>query len=217
MKTKEEILKKFGITKDSKFHDYIYLFNSVLKAMEEYGIQKNTQEEVKAEPIKNVMGKIDPRDWTEDFSHENGNYLNPCIVCGNDFFGHKRRVICKVCATSESKEAQPIIKFTWEKGDTFDSIYKKLLSLKGKQVINKKNKEVPLTIFNVSKPQESEINSWNVGIVPAWSFIVEYGYKQSGGITYTFSYNFNILKKDTYENDSKGIVIDPNHPFVFYK
>ncbi len=37
-------------------------------------------------------------DWTEDFSHENGNYINACIVCKNEFMGHKRRVVCRVCA-----------------------------------------------------------------------------------------------------------------------
>jgi hypothetical protein len=38
-----------------------------------------------------------PRDWQEDFSHENGNYNNDCMVCGEVFRGHKRRVVCKVC------------------------------------------------------------------------------------------------------------------------
>ncbi len=37
-------------------------------------------------------------DWTEDFSHENGNYQNRCIHCDCLFMGHKRRVTCKVCA-----------------------------------------------------------------------------------------------------------------------
>jgi hypothetical protein len=43
---------------------------------------------------------LDPseRDWTEDFSHENGNYKNKCCECGLMFNGHKRRVICKKCA-----------------------------------------------------------------------------------------------------------------------
>jgi hypothetical protein len=35
--------------------------------------------------------------WTEDFTHENGNYMNTCIRCKNDFMGHKRRVVCKKC------------------------------------------------------------------------------------------------------------------------
>lgn len=37
------------------------------------------------------------RDWTEDFSHENGNYLCLCCQCGKQFAGHKRRVVCKLC------------------------------------------------------------------------------------------------------------------------
>ena len=38
-----------------------------------------------------------PRDWVEDFPHENGNYENKCCHCGHSFIGHKRRVVCKVC------------------------------------------------------------------------------------------------------------------------
>lgn len=38
------------------------------------------------------------RDWTEDFPHENGNYLCKCCHCGQTFWGYKRRVACKVCA-----------------------------------------------------------------------------------------------------------------------
>ena len=37
-------------------------------------------------------------DWDEDFTHENGNYMNKCIDCKEMFIGHKRRVVCKVCA-----------------------------------------------------------------------------------------------------------------------
>lgn len=39
-----------------------------------------------------------PRDWREDSSHENGNYNCTCCLCKETFIGHKRRVVCKVCA-----------------------------------------------------------------------------------------------------------------------
>ena len=65
-----------------------------------------------AEPIHsmNVTDDLDqiivtPRDWPEDFSHENGAYLNHCHNCQITFIGHKRRITCKVCAES----AKPII------------------------------------------------------------------------------------------------------------
>lgn len=49
------------------------------------------------------------RDWTEDFSHENGNYMNRCVECGELFNGHKRRVVCKACATqSMSNTPKPV-------------------------------------------------------------------------------------------------------------
>lgn len=39
-----------------------------------------------------------PSDWTEDFPHENGCYINRCISCGLIFYGYKRRSVCKTCA-----------------------------------------------------------------------------------------------------------------------
>lgn len=38
------------------------------------------------------------RDWREDFAHENGSYQCSCCICEQEFIGHKRRVVCKVCA-----------------------------------------------------------------------------------------------------------------------
>jgi len=38
-----------------------------------------------------------PKNWPEDFSHENGNYINTCMRCNEKFLGHKRRVVCKQC------------------------------------------------------------------------------------------------------------------------
>jgi DNA-directed RNA polymerase subunit RPC12/RpoP len=38
-----------------------------------------------------------PRNWTEDYSHENGRYHCLCCKCQNGFIGHKRRVVCKEC------------------------------------------------------------------------------------------------------------------------
>lgn len=39
-----------------------------------------------------------PRDWTEDFAHDNGQYMNACSNCKHVFIGYKRRVVCKLCA-----------------------------------------------------------------------------------------------------------------------
>lgn len=44
--------------------------------------------------------------WPEDFSHENGNYNNTCCMCKIVFVGHKRRYICRVCATPESVRSE---------------------------------------------------------------------------------------------------------------
>jgi hypothetical protein len=47
-------------------------------------------------------------DFTEDFSHENGNYSNICKFCGNEFYGYKYRRVCKVCIKQlHQKPQQP--------------------------------------------------------------------------------------------------------------
>ena len=38
------------------------------------------------------------RDWPEDADHENGNYSNKCLGCGEYFVGHKRRCFCRKCS-----------------------------------------------------------------------------------------------------------------------
>lgn len=43
-----------------------------------------------------------PKNWIEDYKHENGNYVCRCVYCKDNFYGHKRRNICKEC--SERKE-----------------------------------------------------------------------------------------------------------------
>ncbi len=47
-----------------------------------------------------------PMDWVEDFDHENGCYQCKCDRCGGTFTGHKRRVVCRSCASvkCEGKE-----------------------------------------------------------------------------------------------------------------
>ena len=41
------------------------------------------------------------RDWTQHFSHENGNYQNKCHECGQLFLGNKYILVCKHCATKK--------------------------------------------------------------------------------------------------------------------
>lgn len=43
-------------------------------------------------------------DWTEDSSHENGNYFCKCLPCGADFIGHKRRLVCRKCYMANKAE-----------------------------------------------------------------------------------------------------------------
>lgn len=45
-----------------------------------------------------------PGNWPEDTGLENGNYSCTCCHCGANFFGHKRRVTCKLCAATPTVE-----------------------------------------------------------------------------------------------------------------
>ena len=44
--------------------------------------------------------------YPEDYKYENGNYMNKCIKCGNDFMGYKRKIYCKSCINKETKETE---------------------------------------------------------------------------------------------------------------
>lgn len=46
-----------------------------------------------------------PCNWPEDFGHENGFYSNTCTYCKCVFFGHMRRIVCKLCANPSEPPA----------------------------------------------------------------------------------------------------------------
>jgi len=50
--------------------------------------------------------RVDPEDWTEDYAHENGNYMCSCFNCKKQFFGYKRRIVCRVCAKPDPVSAE---------------------------------------------------------------------------------------------------------------
>ena len=62
--------------------------------------QKTELSEDKALHIGGVMPSFDsPKNWTEDYKHENGNYICNCYKCKEYFYGHKRRPLCKECGS----------------------------------------------------------------------------------------------------------------------
>jgi hypothetical protein len=67
------------------------------------------------------MNPESDRDWKEDFNHENGNYRCICCHCGNTFSGHKRRVVCKICAAVPEK---PVYKGYGKVSDAVEDAYK---------------------------------------------------------------------------------------------
>lgn len=134
-------------------------------------------------------------------------------------------------------------KFIWKKKDTFETIRNKLISLKGKQVINNYNEKMPLTIFNVGEIEEmvlecigngffsflngdpkytSSDGGYNFkgnGKKPMWGFFVEFGCIDSRGYTMTQKHNFMIPRESDFKSDLKKnrILYLPNHPFIFYE
>lgn len=65
-------------------------------------VNNETRDELhKVDLLIHQFIKQSPQDWPEDFSHENGNYVCTCVHCGRLFYGHKRRVTCRVCSSSD--------------------------------------------------------------------------------------------------------------------
>lgn len=62
------------------------------------------------------------RNWTEDFSHENGNYQNKCSRCELYFIGHKRRTVCKLCATQTKGNEVETLVINEDRDDYLDAI-----------------------------------------------------------------------------------------------
>jgi hypothetical protein len=77
-------------------HEYI---GSARRIVERVSRLVTQQEELK----KNQLPNFDsPKNWKEDYEHENGNYICTCYSCKESFYGHKRRVVCKTCASEPS-------------------------------------------------------------------------------------------------------------------
>lgn len=65
------------------------------------------------------------RNWTEDFSHENGEYECKCCKCGHSFIGHKRRVLCKSCSNllrAPAPQSAPVFKASHNSGERDPSV-----------------------------------------------------------------------------------------------
>jgi hypothetical protein len=65
------------------------------------------------EPASEAIGRpafLPPHtkvDWIEDASLENGSYYCECVNCKQIFAGHKRRVVCRICAGLPEPAAAP--------------------------------------------------------------------------------------------------------------
>lgn len=67
--------------------------------------ERSIEERVDPEGFDNTNPDwLDLRNWTEDYPHENGQYMNRCMTCRRIFYGHKRRAVCKSCTIRAPKQ-----------------------------------------------------------------------------------------------------------------
>lgn len=135
------------------------------------------------------------------------------------------------------------LKVVFTKTDTFETFRQKCTKLVGVKVVNRENKKLPLTIFNVQGIKEFELECIGNGFLkfmdgdpaytasdggynfrggrhePMWAFGIEYGIEDEKGNRTSAIYNFFIPRASTYENDLKKCpyISAPNHPFVFFE
>ena len=82
-----------------------YVEGEKYRCKNSYGDSCNSERAI-TKAVQDVLLNMDSllhnssRDWTKDFSNENGNYINICINCDSSFIGYKRETVCKVCSTS---------------------------------------------------------------------------------------------------------------------
>jgi hypothetical protein len=94
--------EKIDVTMEQDGFKYQLLFKAV---REESNSEVGKEEQ---DNIEMITGHPD-RNWEEDFSHENGKYINRCYGCELHFMGHKRRTRCKKCCVGKEeteKESQ---------------------------------------------------------------------------------------------------------------
>jgi len=82
-------------------HDY----DAACRMLGKHPIPSRSGAVPEAQPVAWGAFPAGPRDWAEDFAHENGQYACICCECKQQFIGHKRRVVCKACVAE--KEAIP--------------------------------------------------------------------------------------------------------------
>ena len=93
----------------SKSYALPYMGLSVDKLIEYGWVKLKTLKEqfgtAPEEALKFIMPEFDsPKNFPEDYPGENGNYICKCCKCKENFYGYKRRVICKECQEVETSE-----------------------------------------------------------------------------------------------------------------
>jgi len=91
---------KLSIRKDSKIRHTYCVFCDRSVAFERKPLNS---EGFDTYSMLDIGKPEDSKNWGEDSQYENGNYMCKCINCGEVFQGHKRRMICKVCANERLK------------------------------------------------------------------------------------------------------------------
>lgn len=77
--TPEETLKDFGINSETKFHNYEYLFKSIVLAMDKYASQFYSEEQVREAFNKGRFWAETYSGWYEPSERDHLNRQNKCI------------------------------------------------------------------------------------------------------------------------------------------
>lgn len=70
------------------------------------------------------------RNWDEDYKDGENKYECICGICGEHFFGHKRRPVCKICA-SNPQSAPETIEFWRHRALTAESAFEGAMLMLG--------------------------------------------------------------------------------------
>lgn len=79
-----------------------------MKEIETVGREISTYDYLRLKSVSELRGSKDfvmigfdsPKNWTGDYSCENGFYLCTCSKCKAKFYGYKRRTKCKECSSN---------------------------------------------------------------------------------------------------------------------
>lgn len=117
---------------------------------------------------KDLPKPADSKNWTEDFSDENGNYQNECIECHQIFLGHKYRRVCKECFKPADQSRE-------EYFETLDTLFGKYFEIMDLDEEQKNRNEILAMSYDRIKELEAKQKAISAAYSQYTDFL--YGYR----------------------------------------